>query len=91
MDEQKGKTSKHKGFNWKWAKERAIIKQLERSIHLTRCNPDYQIAHPQECRDNPDNENICHPEAKRRITKDMLHKQQRAIVPPVERPKRLSK
>ncbi len=51
-----GKLNHHqRPFNWKMAKNRALVKQLQRAISLATCNPDYAIKYPHECRDNPDN------------------------------------
>lgn len=50
-------------------------KKLIRSIHQARCNPDYQIAHPAECRHMPEGKGLTvHPEAKLRILKEIANK-----------------
>ncbi len=82
---------KSRGFTWQYACERALKKQLYRSIHLARTNTDYQIKYPNECRDNPNGENKCHPEAEKRIIKEHAKILEKAIVPRVERPKRPSR
>ncbi len=81
------------GFNWEKATKRALAKKLERAIHLARCNPDYQVKYPSECRENPDKKilSCCHPEAKKRITHDHLKILKLSLVPVVERPKRLNR
>ncbi len=80
-------------FTWPKATQRALKHALTRSIHLARTNTDYQIKHPNECRDNPDNKVLahCHPEAEKRIIKDQAKIIERAFQPSVERPKRLSR
>ncbi len=66
-----------------WEKQKALAKQLDRAIHLARTNIDYQVAHPNECRDNPDHKILakCHPEAEKRITKKVLKIQHLSIRP----------
>ncbi len=78
---------------WEHRKKVAIDTQLRRAIHLARCNIDYQVKHPNECRDNPEHKLLkkCHPEAEKRIRKDMEKLQARAEMPTVERPKRLNR
>ncbi len=80
-------------FNWKLQCEKAYKHQLYRAIHLARTNPDYQIKHPNECRENPDKKILtkCHPEAESRILKDHEKILKTSIVPIVDRPKRLSR
>ncbi len=82
-----------RGFTWKKACQRALDKKRYRAIQLARCNPDYKIAHPNECRDNPENKILlhCHPEAEKRIIEEHEKMLKLAIVPPVERPQRLNK
>ncbi len=81
------------GFNWKKACSRALQKKLERAIHLARTNPDYQIKYPNECRDNPSKKilSCCHPEAKLRILEEHEKILTLAVVPVVDRPKRLNR
>ncbi len=80
--------------------EQAKLKYLEhckyRAIHLARCNPDYYINHTQEHKDQlSQSEKHCFnhhcPEADKRITKEVEVKQRYALVPTVERPKRLNR
>ncbi len=78
---------------WEKQKVKALKHQLQRAIHLARCNPDYQIDHPNECRNNPDHKILkeCHPEAKKRIEKLVMKKQHFSEVPNVERPHRYNR
>ncbi len=82
-----------KYFTWKKHCDKALKHAENRAIHLARCNPDYQIKYPNECRDNPENKVLpcCHPEAKKRLLEKHEKILQLAIVPPVDRPKRLSR
>ncbi len=82
-----------RGFNWPKAIHRALEKKKHRAIHLARTNPDYKIAHPNECRDNPENKILlcCHPEAEKRITEEHIKMIKLSVVPTVERPKRLNR
>ncbi len=68
-----------------WAKQIHICeeKHLQKSIHQRRCNPDYKIAHPAECRGNPEGSHRIHPEAKVRILKELSTKIKSANPPPV--------
>ncbi len=81
------------GFNWPKVTNRALLHQLQRAIDLARCNPDYQIKYPNECRNNPDHKVLhdCHPEAKKRICDEHEKIIKLAAVPDVERPKRLNR
>ncbi len=78
---------------WEHRKAEAIKTQLRRAINLARTNPDYQMKHPNECRDNPSHKILtqCHPEAKKRIIQEMTKKHHNAEMPTVERPKRLNR
>ncbi len=80
-------------FTWEKATQRALKHQLVRSIALARCNLDYQIKYPNECRENPEHNVLkeCHPEAKKRILTKHELLLKLAIVPPVDRPKRLNR
>ncbi len=82
-----------RGFTWPWAQDRAERKQEYRSIHLARCNSDYQIEHPEEVRCNPESKilSCCHPEAKKRIHKKHLQILQKATVPTTEKPPRMNR
>ncbi len=81
------------GFTWVLQRKLAIIKAKQRAISLATCNPDYQVEHPNECRDNPENKLLkeCHPEAAKRIEKKLKLIQKKAMVPAVQRPSRLNK
>ncbi len=81
------------GFNWKTQCLKALEKQKYRAIHLARTNPDYQIKYPNECRSNPENKVLlcCHPEAEKRILKEHEKILMRALVPDVDRPKRMNR
>ncbi len=78
-----------------WQKRRrvAIDTQFRRAINLARCNPDYIRRYPQEHKQNPECKILkeCHPEAKKRIEKEMLIKQHSHEMPQVDRPKRLNR
>ncbi len=82
-----------RGFNWPKAISKALEKKKYRSIQLARINKDYQIKYPNECRDNPDGKIVihCHPEAEKRILKEHEKMLRLAIVPTVDRPKRLNR
>ncbi len=84
---------KQRGFNWKKATTRALQHQLTRAIHLARCNPDYQIKYPNECRDNPESKILaeCHVDAQKRIIDSHEKILKNSVVPVVDRPKRFSK
>ncbi len=84
---------RQRGFNWKKATDRALKHQYTRAIHLARCNPDYQIKYPSECRENPESLVLpeCHVEASKRILHDHEKILKNSLVPTVDRPKRLSK
>ncbi len=75
-----------------WAKQIHICeeKHLEKSIHQARCNPDYKIAHPAECRNMPKGGGLhnVHPEAKVRILKELANKIKSVNPPKVKRPER---
>ncbi len=81
------------GFTWPKQRKKALLKAKYRAIHLARTNPDYQIAHPSECRENPENKILpcCHPEAEKRIDKKYETIFRAAQVPTVDRPKRLNR
>ncbi len=82
-----------RGFNWEKACKRALAKKQYRSIQLARTNPDYRMKYPNECRDNPECKVLteCHPEAQKRILEEHEKILQLAIVPPVDRPKRMNR
>ncbi len=81
------------GFNWRKATDRALDTRLRRAISLARCNPDYQLKYPNECRDNPTNEYVrhCHPEAEKRIIKEHMIILRKSLVPQVEKPVRFNR
>ncbi len=78
---------------WQIHCEKALKKKLYRAIHLARTNPDYQIKHPSECRENPENKVLlcCHPEAEKRILKEHETTLRLAVMPTVDRPARLNR
>ncbi len=78
---------------WVRRKRIAIETQYERAINAARCNPDYQRKYPQEHKSNPECKILkaCHPDAKKRIEKEMLIKQRSSVIPTVERPKRMNR
>ncbi len=80
-----------RGFNWPIQRQKALKHQFQRSIDLARTNIDYQVEFPNECRDNPDHKNTCHPEAKKRLIKKHEKILANAVVPPVDRPTRLNR
>ncbi len=79
--------------SWKHCCDRALEHKLERAIHLCRTNLDYRIKYPSEVRANSELKVLteCHPEAKIRILKEHEKILRNAMVPLVERPKRLSR
>ncbi len=76
-------------FNWKMASMRALEHQLYRSTKLRNTNSDYRIKYPHECKGNLGNE--CHPEAEKRILHDHKKILEKALVPKVDRPKRMNR
>ncbi len=79
--------------SWEHSIERALEKQLYRSIHLCRTNPDYRLKYPAEFKENPSGKLLTVPTASAR--KRILHEHEvrirNNIVPTVERPKRLNR
>ncbi len=73
-----------------WEKQVHICeeKHLIKSIHQARCNPDYKIKHPAECRNIPKGSLTVHPEAKVRILKELANKIKSVTPPAVLRPNR---
>ncbi len=74
-----------------WEKQVHICeeKHLIKSIHQARCNPDYKIKHPAECRHMPEGNGLTvHPEAKIRILKELANKIKSVTPPAVLRPNR---
>ncbi len=82
-----------RGFSWPKQTQKALLHQLQRSIDLARTNPDYQIKHPNECRNNPDRKVLkeCHPDARKRICEEHEKILSLATVPDVDRPQRLNR
>ncbi len=80
-------------FSWLKHQQKALDKALYRSIHLARCNPDYQLKYSSECRDNPERKVLhsCHPEAQKRIEHDHSVRLHMVTPPKVERPQRLNR
>ncbi len=79
--------------NWPYCITRALQHKKYRAIHLARTNIDYQIQHPNETRDNPEKKVLthCHKEAEKRIIEEHEKMIRLAIIPTVERPKRLNR
>ncbi len=73
---------------WHIYEHKHLEKMLYRSIHL-RNNLDYQIKHPNECKNIEAGK--LHPEAKLRITIEHKHQLERSQVPNTERPVRLNR
>ncbi len=74
-----------------WAKQVHICeeKHLMKSVHQARCNPDYKIKHPSECRNMPQGKGLTvHPEARIRILKELANKIKSVTPPAVLRPNR---
>ncbi len=80
-------------FSWIKHQKKSLDKALYRSIHLARCNPDYQLKFPSECRDNPSRHVLhkCHPEAEKRIMHDHSVRLHMVTPPIVKRPERLNR
>ncbi len=77
-------------FDWKMASMRALQHTLYRSTKLRNTNVDYRIKYPHECKGNlPKNE--CHPEAEKRIMHDHKKILEKALIPIVDRPKRMNR
>ncbi len=75
---------------WKKNCKKAIQSKIETAMHKQQNHdPEYLSKHANECRDCE--EGKCHPEAIKRITKEMELKQHRAIIPTVNRPKRVNR
>ncbi len=79
--------------SWTHCIERALKKQLYRSIHLCRTNPDYRLKFPNEVRANAKGEVLKTPnkEAEKRILHEHEVRIRNNQVPAVERPKRLNR
>ncbi len=82
-----------RGFTWDKQRKKALKHQFTRSIHLARTNIDYQVEHPNECRDNPDHKVLadCHPEAQKRLLLKHEKLLLLSVVPAVDRPTRLNR
>ncbi len=78
---------------WELQRQKALKTQLRRSIHLCRCNLDYQMSHPNEAKSNPERKVMTkpHQEATDRITQQHTKIIRNASVPTVERPKRFNR
>ncbi len=78
-----------------WAKQIHLCeeKKLYRARVQSLTNPDYKIAHPAECRGNPEGklQRECHPEAKIRILKELKKKIESSTPPTVKRPERFNR
>ncbi len=79
--------------SWKHSLDRALEKQLYRSIHLCRTNPDYRLSFPAEVAKNPNRKVLLepNPEAKKRILHEHEVRIRNNLMPTVERPKRLNR
>ncbi len=79
--------------NWERCITRALKHKMYRAIHLARTNPDYQIEHPSELRNNPEGKVLlhCHKEAEKRIIEQHQKMIKLAIIPKVDRPKRFNR
>ncbi len=75
---------------WKKNCQKAIQSKIETAMHKqSNHDPEYLAKHANECRDHKKGE--CHPEAIKRITKEMELKQHHAIIPTIIRPKRVNR
>ncbi len=79
--------------SWRHCIERALAKQLYRSIHLCRTNEDYRLRFPEEVRLNPERKLLLSPskQAEKRILHEHEVRVRNNIVPVVERPKRFNR
>ncbi len=84
---------KSRGFTWPYAQARHLEKQKKRAISLATCNPDYQIQHPNETRDNPDKKLLacCHPEASKRLEKEHEFNMRKQAIPVTITPSRYNR
>ncbi len=75
--------------------EKHILKcqqhKCEQEVHRLRTNPDTRLAHPAECRGNPEGKMILHPETKARILKDLEKKLKGIERPPTVMPTRFNR
>ncbi len=82
----------HRPLFWKKQIQICEQKHLIRSVHQRRCNPDYKIAHPAECRGHSEGTGLTvHPEARERILKELANKIKSVNPPPVDRPPRYNR
>ncbi len=88
-----GGVMKSAGFTWPKQIKKAQAKAEYRAIQLARTNITYQMEHPSELRENPENKVLtcCHPEAAKRIAEKFLKIKQSSKVPLWEQPKRLNR
>ncbi len=79
--------------SWRHCIERALDKQLYRSIHLCRTNPDYKLRFPNEVKLNPTGKLLLSPnqEARKRILHEHEVRIRNNIVPKIDRPKRFNR
>ncbi len=79
--------------SWRHCIERALDKQLYRSIHLCRTNSDYRLRFPNEVRENPEGKVLSsiNKEARKRILHEHEVRVRNNIVPIVDRPKRFNR
>ncbi len=75
---------------WVKRKRIAIESKIQTAEHKqSNHDPEYLSKFPNECRNHT--KGTCHPEAVKRITKEMMQKQHNSIIPTVDRPKRLNR
>jgi len=72
-----------------------ILKNQEhkcmQEVHRLRTNPDTRLAHPAECRGNPEGRNQLHPETKIRILKEIEGRIKGIERPPTVMPTRFNR
>ncbi len=78
---------------WEQKRSNHLFHEEYRAIHECRCNPEYAIQHPNECKNNPECKVLtkCHPDAKERIYKLQEKILKYSNVPTVQRPKRFNR
>ncbi len=75
---------------WKKNQLKAIASKIDTAEHKqANHDPEYLSKHANECRDHK--AHTCHPEAVKRITKEMELKQHKSVVPTVIRPVRVNR
>ncbi len=76
---------------WVTQIEKCKIHKCEQEIHRLRTNPDTRLAHPAECRANPEGKLILHPETKIRILKELEKRIKGIERPPTINPTRFNR